>query len=64
MVVETEHFRHGKIKQIGFPIKLSDTPWQIRIPAARLGEHTDEVLLDLGYSRTEIDNFREQSVVC
>jgi crotonobetainyl-CoA:carnitine CoA-transferase CaiB-like acyl-CoA transferase len=64
MVVESEHFRHGKIKQIGFPIKLSDTPWQIRIPAAPLGEHTDEVLLDLGYSLAEIDDFREQSVVC
>jgi len=64
MVVEMEHFRHGKIKQIGFPIKLSETPWEIRISAARLGEHTDEVLLDLGYSREEIDDFRGQSVVC
>ncbi len=64
MIMEIEHPRHGKIKQIGFPIKLSDTPWQVRIPPARLGEHTDEILSDLGYSQDEIEDLRQQAVVC
>jgi len=60
MVVEVDHPRCGKMKQIGFPIKFSDTPWQIQIPAARLGEHTEEVMSGLGYSREEIDKMLEQ----
>jgi len=59
MVVEVDHPRYGKMKQIGFPIKFSDTPWQIQIPAARLGEHTDEVVAGLGYSQDEINRLRE-----
>jgi len=55
MVVEVDHPRHGRMKQIGFPIKFSDTPWQIRIPAARLGEHTEEIVTGLGYSQDEIN---------
>ena len=51
------------MKQIGIPIKLSDTPWEVRRPAASLGEHTDEVLTDLGYSQKDIEKFREENVI-
>ena len=63
MVFDLDHPRLGKMKQIGLPIKLSDTPWQVRIPAASLGEHTDEVLSSLGYSRDDIDALRQERVI-
>ncbi len=64
MVVDVDHPRYGKMKQLGFPIKFSDTPWQIQIPPARLGEHTDEVVSGLGYSTEEIQKLREDGDVC
>ena len=63
MVFDFDHPRFGKMKQIGFPIKLSDTPGQVRIPAASLGEHTDEVLSSLGYSQDDIDAWRQERVI-
>ncbi|MBW1828936.1 MAG: CoA transferase [Deltaproteobacteria bacterium] len=64
MVVEVDHPRYGKMKQLGFPIKFSDTPWQIQVPPARLGEHTDEVVSALGYSPEEIKQMREDGDIC
>ena len=64
MLIEVDHPRWGKAKQIGFPIKFSDTPWQLRIPAARLGDHTNEVLSELGYSPEQIQKLRQEKVIC
>lgn len=64
MMIEVDHPRWGKAKQIGFPIKFSDTPWQLRIPAARLGDHTNEVLFELGYLAEEIEKLRRDRVIC
>ena len=44
MVVGTEHPAAGRVKTLGIPVKLSDTPGALRRPAPRLGEHTAEVL--------------------
>lgn len=43
MIIEVEDEQLGKVKQIGFPIKLSDTPGQVRTLAPRLGEHNEEI---------------------
>ncbi|MFO8101098.1 MAG: CaiB/BaiF CoA-transferase family protein [Dehalococcoidia bacterium] len=64
MLIEVDHPRAGKSRQIAFPIKFSDTPWQVRIPAARLGEHTNEVLTELGYPADEIERLRGEKVIC
>jgi crotonobetainyl-CoA:carnitine CoA-transferase CaiB-like acyl-CoA transferase len=51
MIVETDHPTAGKVKMVGVPVKLSETPGAVREPAPVLGQHTDEVLrawLDLG----------------
>ena len=55
MVVETEHARLGPVKTLGPPIKFSETPPSVRRPAPVYGQHTREVLAELGYTRTEID---------
>jgi crotonobetainyl-CoA:carnitine CoA-transferase CaiB-like acyl-CoA transferase len=44
MVVETEHPAAGRLRTLGIPVKLSQTPGALRRPAPRLGEHTSEVL--------------------
>lgn len=48
MVLEIDHPVEGKIRTLGFPIKLSGTPQTIRRPPPLLGEHTDEVMAELG----------------
>lgn len=44
MVVEVPHPGHGTVRMLGFPVKMSDTPCAARLPAPRLGEHTEEIL--------------------
>jgi crotonobetainyl-CoA:carnitine CoA-transferase CaiB-like acyl-CoA transferase len=64
MMVELDHPRWGRIRQIGLPIRLSDTPWEVRIPPARLGDQTNEVMTDLGYSKDDIERLRHKGVIC
>ncbi|MBU2608395.1 MAG: CoA transferase [Chloroflexi bacterium] len=63
MVIEVEHPTEGKVKQVGLPIKLSDTPGEIRSLAPVLGEHTEEVLTELGYNKSNINELRQEGVV-
>ena len=63
MVVTMQHPAEGEIRGLGIPVKLSDTPGQIRHAAPLLGEHTDELLAGLGYSASEIAALREQGAV-
>ncbi len=45
------------------PVQLSETPGSVRHRAPMLGEHTDEVMLQLGFKPTEISDFREAGVI-
>jgi crotonobetainyl-CoA:carnitine CoA-transferase CaiB-like acyl-CoA transferase len=63
MVVEMEHPVEGTVRGLGIPVKLSETPGDIRRPAPLLGQHTEETLAELGYSRAEIADLRERKVI-
>lgn len=63
MVVELEHPTIGKLRQPGIAIKLSETPGKIRRLAPIFGEHTEEILLELGYAQSQIAELRESSVI-
>jgi len=62
MLLEMDHPTVGKIKTLGFPAKLSRTPGQLRLPPPLLGQHTEEVLKELGYSLQEIETMRKDGV--
>lgn len=56
--------QNGKLCQsFASPVKLSETPAQIRSSPAAFGQHTQEILRELGYSNTMIDEFSETGVV-
>ncbi|MFC4559847.1 CaiB/BaiF CoA transferase family protein [Virgibacillus kekensis] len=51
MVKTVNHTTLGAINQIGIPIKLSETPGEIRSQAPKLGEHTEEILREMGITK-------------
>lgn len=63
MVLEVEHPTEGKVKQVGIAIKLSDTPGKIRTLASLPGEHTNEILIGLGYSEQRISELRQAGAI-
>ncbi len=63
MSVEVEHPAAGRLRVLGFPPKFSDTPVGVRTPAPLLGEHTEEVLRELGKDDARIAQLRQAGVV-
>ncbi len=63
MMVELEHPRLGQVKNIGIPVKLSETPGAILRAAPTLGQHTDEILNELGLTCDEVTELRVAKVV-
>ena len=63
MIERLSHPTAGEISVLGTPIKLSATPGQVYSAPPTLGEHTDEVLREIGLSRDEIAALRDGRVI-
>jgi crotonobetainyl-CoA:carnitine CoA-transferase CaiB-like acyl-CoA transferase len=61
--IDVQHPDAGRIRQVGFPWDFSETPASWRKEAPKLGQHTAEILSDLGYSQQEIRRLRESGVI-
>jgi len=61
--IEIDHPRLKRFKLIQSPIKFSRTPASIKSAAPELGQHTEEVLLELGYTWDDIAELKRESVV-
>jgi len=63
MVKELDHPKAGKVKVTGIPIKLSDTPGEVETAPPVLGQHTQEVLTELGYSDQDLEKLKQENVI-
>lgn len=63
MVLELEHPKFGKVKQLDISIKLSNTPGEVRSLGVVPGANSDEILLNLGLSKEEIVHLRKVGAV-
>jgi len=62
-VSEMIHPEHGPFRLVNAPFKLSKTPASIRDLGPELGQHTEEILIDLGYSWDDIVAFKEAKAI-
>jgi crotonobetainyl-CoA:carnitine CoA-transferase CaiB-like acyl-CoA transferase len=62
MVLDLEQ-PSGKVKTLGFPLKLSKTPAALRRPAPQLGQHNEEILTNLGYSAAEVNDIKLRGAI-
>jgi alpha-methylacyl-CoA racemase len=64
IVVELDHPKGGKIKHIGIPFKLADTPGRVRSVAPEIGQHTQSIITEmLNYTKEDLAKFQEQHVI-
>ncbi len=63
MTVEVDHPKLGPIRQVGLPFELSRTPASIRSAPPLLGEHSREILAELGYAPDEIERLATDGAI-
>lgn len=63
MVKEVDHPTCGPIKLVNTPVKFSESTPGIRSAPPTLGQHTSEVLKQLGYSEQQVEDFKTSGVV-
>ena len=62
-IVDFDHQALGSVKTVGFPVAFGKLEPRVRGGAPELGQHTEEVLLEHGYSWDDIQEFRAQSII-
>ena len=62
-VMEIDHPVEGRIKSIGFPVKLSESKQQVRLPPPLLGQHNAEILAELGIDKAGIEKLRAEGAI-
>jgi len=60
---EIDHPIGGKMKVVNTPVKFLQNPSSVRTAAPQAGQHTEEILLDLGYTWGDIAGFKDQRVI-
>ena len=63
MVCSVKHPVRGEVKMLGLPVKLKRTPGQPQGPSPMLGQHTEEILLKLGYTSEDIAEMEAEKVI-
>ena len=63
MIMDKEHPTLGKIRQLGNPLKLSDTPPTFRSYCPHPGQHTDEILTEMKLTKQQVADLKQQGVV-
>ncbi len=63
MTPEVDHPTAGRVKTLGPPVKFSRTPATVRSPAPLYGQHTHDVLVQHGFSDSEIRAFLDEGAV-
>ena len=63
MLLQIPHPTLGSIQQTGIPVKFSETPGAIKQHPPLLGEHNQEILLELGYSEEQVASLAETGAI-
>jgi crotonobetainyl-CoA:carnitine CoA-transferase CaiB-like acyl-CoA transferase len=63
MVLELDAPDGSRVKQVGVSLKFSETPGSVRMLAPQCGQHTDEILRELGYRDSDVSRWREQGAI-
>jgi len=63
MIYTTRHPTRGEVKMLGLPVKLKKTPGRPQGPSPRLGQHTGEILLGLGYTSQDIAGLEAEGII-
>jgi crotonobetainyl-CoA:carnitine CoA-transferase CaiB-like acyl-CoA transferase len=63
MVVDRPHPVLGTVSLLGLPVKFSETPGDVHRTPPELGEHTDEILREIGMTDGDLSRLREQSII-
>ncbi|MBI2165646.1 MAG: CoA transferase [Chloroflexi bacterium] len=63
MVIQVPHPKIRDLKLLGIPVKLSQSPGSVRRPPPVTGQHTEEVLKELGYGDTQVKELRQKKVI-
>jgi crotonobetainyl-CoA:carnitine CoA-transferase CaiB-like acyl-CoA transferase len=61
--IDVQHPAWGKIKMTGFPWDFSETPASWRREAPNFGQHTEEILSELGYAKETIAALRQEGAI-
>jgi crotonobetainyl-CoA:carnitine CoA-transferase CaiB-like acyl-CoA transferase len=61
--ISYDHPQFGKVEDLASPVNMSQTPASYRMPAPELGQHTQEVLFEYGYTEEDVVRLKEQGII-